>query len=169
MRVDPTRVLHHDFSDDEDFFARAADEQEELSAFQEHDCHQFPEELPPEEHMGIEYHESSQPHDHGSSESRDEAEQVEEVSTSPTETSDACSSSTSSPNRPLPVLLEFKGRKRLREKAPRPWIEKPDNCAVQQASSQPPGFPGIPSIDDTALNWWGAKPEREKNGIFGMP
>ena len=156
-----------DFSDDEDFFARAADEQEELSAFQGHDCHFVPEELPPEEETGIECNESSQPHDHGSSQPCDEATlQTEEVSTSPTETSDAGSSSTSSPHRPLPVVLEFRGRKRIREKAPRPWIERPDHWAVEQASSQPPGFPGIPSIDDAANDWWDAKPDRERKRYF---
>ena len=60
------------FSDDEDFFERAAEDQEELLPFEGYGRHLPHEELPPEDEMipeteqtevGIEDHKSSQPGD----------------------------------------------------------------------------------------------------------
>ena len=165
--VSPIPLRAMDFSDEDDFFARAAEEQEELLSFEGYDCHQLREELPPEDEIipdaeqievVIEDHESSQP--------RDEAvERVEELSTSPSRTSDTATSATSSPPRPLP-LLESRRRKRLREKAPRPWIGRPAPAPVEQASYQPPGLPGIPSMEAATNDWWDGKPEREKKRYF---
>ena len=158
-----------DFSDDEDFFARAADEQEDLLCFEGYDGLLPHEELSAQAEMitetermevGIEDHESSQP--------RDEAvDRVEELSTSPSRTSDTASSASSPEHRPLPTL-ESRGRKRLREKTKPigPWMEIGAPDPVEQASSQPLGFPGIPSMEAARNDWWDGKPEREKKRYF---
>ena len=96
----PLRAMY--FSDDEDFFARAADDQEELLSFEGYESFQPYEQLLSEGEMipdaeqlelGIEYDESFQP-------CHPRVERVEELSTSPSLTLDTASSSTSSPLRP---------------------------------------------------------------------
>ena len=90
------------FSDDEDFFARAADDQEELLSFEGHESFQPYEQMLPEDEvipeaeqleLGIEDDESFQP-------CHPRVERVEELSTSLSLTLDTASSSTSSPLRP---------------------------------------------------------------------
>ena len=167
--LSPIPLPAMDFSEDEDFFARAAEEQEEFLPFEGYDCHLPHEELPPEiveiipdaEEMevGTGDNESSQPRD-------ETVDRVEELSASPSRTSDTASSATS-PARPLPTL-ESRGRKRLREKTKPtgPWLENGAPDPVKLASYQPPAIPGLDSLEAARNDWWDAKPEREKKRYF---
>ena len=167
--LSPIPLPAMDFSEDEDFFARAAEEQEEFLPFEGYDCHLPHEELPPEiveiipdaEEMevGTEDNESSQPRD-------ETVDRVEELSASPSRTSDTASSATS-PARPLPTL-ESRGRKRLRDKTKPtgPWLENGAPDPVKLASYQPPAIPGLDSLEAARNDWWDAKSEREKKRYF---
>ena len=162
----PLRAMY--FSDDEDFFARAADDQEELLSFEGYESFQPYEQMLPEDEMipeaeqlelGIEDDESFQP-------CHPRVERVEEPPTSPSLTSDTVSLSSTSPPRPLPTL-ESGGRKRLREKTKPtgPWIGNGASAPMAQASYQPLGLPGVPSMEAARNEWWDAKLEREKETV----
>ena len=135
-------VYSMDFSDDEDFFARAGNDEEEHAGFQCFESYQPEDDMPPpDEEMfvppgndGVQQRETPPAAERTATAS----EQVEEPATSPSRTTDASSptSSSSSPSLPLQV---GRGRKRLLEKAAPagPWIGVEAPAPAASVSSQP--------------------------------
>ena len=156
-----------DFSDDEDFFERAAEDQEELLPFEGYGCFQPHEEPPPEEDMIQEADDIKEllAEVHASSQPREEATAPEELSTSPSRTSDASSPATSSSPQtpPLPLQVgEVRKRLRVKTKPNGPWIGNDAPAPVEHASFQPLGFPDIPRLEEVKYDWWDGKKDREK-------
>ena len=107
-----------DFSDDEDFFERAGEDEDDLLPFEGCECYQLPEEMPPEDEVSLEpeqFQEGSEPRE-SSPPGRGSMESSEEPSTSPSRCSDTASPASSSSLPALP-LQAGRGRKRLREDA----------------------------------------------------
>ena len=156
-----------DCSDDEDFFERAAEDQEELLPFEGYGCFQPHEEPPPEEDMIQEADDIKEllAEVHASSQSCEEATAPEELSTSPSRTSDTSSPATSSSPQtpPLPLQVgEVRKRLRVKTKPNGPWIGNDAPAPVEHASFQPLGFPDIPRLEEVKYDWWDGKADREK-------
>ena len=158
-----------DFSDDEDFFERAGEDEDDLLPFEGYECYQPPVEMPPEDEVSLEpeeFQEGSEPRE-SASPGEGSTEPSEEPSTSPSRCSDPASPASSSSLPALPLQTE-RGRKRLRHKT------KPAEAAMEynvlapaeQRSYQPPGIPCVPSLDAVRSDWWDGKPEREKKRYF---
>ena len=160
-----------DFSDDEDFFARAGEDEYD-QPFEGYECYQPHEELPPEEEMSVEAEQIQVvgEHDESSQPPQETMEQLEELSTSPSRPSDVGSPTSSSSPPTLPLQAERereKGRKRMREKT-KPaglWIGIDAPAPATPMSYQPSGIP-IPSIEAATNAWWDGIGIR--NSIFGL-
>ena len=155
-----------DFSDDEDFFGRAGEDEEEQMGQDAYESFQPPEDdLQLYQEMLGSPHEDIVPEELSFQPSEDAAEAPESThpaagpasgSDTPTPLNDA------SPPR-LPLVSDSTRTRLLRKTPPTgPWsgVQAPGRAPV--VSSQPPVIPGSTPLDDAHREWWDAKSEREK-------